>query len=150
MTLVHSQNLTSYSPVYSQYTVPGSDNPAEMFTGLSSYNHLSQQQNLVILPPSSRQQEPYPIITHNNPSSPLIVCRWLYYDRCCGHEATSKTELNRHWKITHRLECQDAWIQCLWEGCDYHRRGDPSVRVMRRSCVWRHIHEVHLGHRRST
>ncbi|KAG2126844.1 hypothetical protein DEU56DRAFT_537845 [Suillus clintonianus] len=139
---------TSCFPLSSEprYTAPD----PELTYSPSSYSSLSQWQDLVISqPPLSHPQEPYLIPIPNRPSAPPVICRWLYNGRRCGHE-TTLGEYKQHWKLNHFPECRDALIQCRWQDCDYHKRGDPSIRVMLRGCMWRHIHEVHLGHRRST
>ncbi|KAG0706445.1 hypothetical protein DFH29DRAFT_901073 [Suillus ampliporus] len=85
----------------------------------------------------------------NDTSSPLFTCNWLHNNEVCGYEGTVK-DLAEHCKCRHLPECPSALIKCIWEGCDYHRRGNPSINVMRRDSVWRHISEFHLGIRRST
>lgn len=82
---------------------------------------------------------------HSHPSPPLLSCRWLNGDAVtyCGFTGTLG-ELRLHCKAIHFTGSSVSQIECHWEGCDYCKRNDPTVRVMRRSCVWRHICEIHL------
>ncbi|KAG1749539.1 hypothetical protein EDB19DRAFT_146804 [Suillus lakei] len=90
--------------------------------------------------PSTQSETPI------NQPSPLL-CWWVHNNARCGHEGTLE-DLKQHWHDSHLPECPGAMIQCQWECCDYHKRGNPSINVMLRSSVWRHISEVHLMHRR--
>ncbi|KAG2049464.1 hypothetical protein BDR06DRAFT_961416, partial [Suillus hirtellus] len=94
------------------------------------------------LPSSPAQSE----LQINQPSP--LLCRWVHDDTPCGYEGTLE-DLRQHWYDDHLPEFPGAMIQCQWERCDYHRRGDRLMNVMRRSSVWRHISEVHLMHRRN-
>ncbi|KAG1899054.1 uncharacterized protein F5891DRAFT_1235449 [Suillus fuscotomentosus] len=88
--------------------------------------------------------QPFPSPLHSHPSSPLMSCQWLSDAAIhCGFIGTLKA-LESHCKIVHLSGPRIAQIECHWEGCDYHSRDDPAVRVMRRDCIWRHICEVHL------
>ncbi|KAG2107440.1 uncharacterized protein F5147DRAFT_697300, partial [Suillus discolor] len=94
------------------------------------------------LPPSPAQSE-LPI---NQPS--LLLCRWVYNNSPCRYEGTLE-DFKHHWYDDHLPEFPGAMIQCQWEHCNYHGRGDRLMNDMRRSFVWRHISEVHLMHRRN-
>jgi hypothetical protein len=87
---------------------------------------------------------------HPDPSpSPLISCRWLIDDIPCGFAGPLGT-LSAHCKSSHFSGPKNAQIECRWEGCDYRKRDDPTVHVMRRDCIWRHTYEIHLGMKRGT
>ncbi|KAJ8595552.1 hypothetical protein M405DRAFT_338710 [Rhizopogon salebrosus TDB-379] len=87
---------------------------------------------------------------HPDPSpSPLISCRWLIDDIPCGF-AGPLGALSAHCKSSHFSGPKNAQIECRWEGCDYRKRDDPTVHVMRRDCIWRHTYEIHLGMKRGT
>ncbi|OAX34923.1 hypothetical protein K503DRAFT_409839 [Rhizopogon vinicolor AM-OR11-026] len=75
--------------------------------------------------------------SHTQESRP---CRWLG----CVFEG-SIDALKTHLINSHLNGPQDAQIECLWDGCDYFRRGKPGVRTMRRDSAWRHVLEIHLG-----
>lgn len=95
-------------------------------------------------PSSQPINQPFPSPLHSHPSSPLVSCQWLNDAAIhCGFIGTLKA-LESHCKIVHLSGPRIAQIECHWEGCDYHSRDDPMVRVMRRDCIWRHICEVHL------
>ncbi|KAG0691979.1 hypothetical protein DFH29DRAFT_973389 [Suillus ampliporus] len=89
------------------------------------------------------------IPVQNNTSPPLFTCHWLHNNEVCGYEGTVK-DLAGHCKCRHLAKRPGTLIKCIWEGCDYHRQGNPSINVMLRHSVWRHISDVHLGIRRST
>jgi len=80
---------------------------------------------------------------------PLLSCLWLLDGIPCGFTGPLEA-LKLHCKSSHFFGPQDAQIKCHWEGCDYHKRDDPAVNVMRRDCMWRHTSEVHLGMKRGT
>lgn len=96
---------------------------------------------------SSLQFPPAQLELSMNQPSPLL-CRWVYNDVPCGYEGTLE-DLKQHWHDNHLPGYPGAMIQCQWKHCNYHKRGDPSINVMCRSSVWRHISEVHLMHRRN-
>lgn len=81
-----------------------------------------------------------------NQPSPLL-CRWVHNNAPCEYKGTLEN-LKRHWHNSHLPGCQGVEIRCQWEWCEYHKRGHPSINVMLRSSMWRHISEVHLMHRR--
>ncbi|KAG1726260.1 uncharacterized protein EDB91DRAFT_1254402 [Suillus paluster] len=96
-------------------------------------------------PPTSH---PHSIPFQSHPSSPLLLsCRWLRDDVPCEFAGTLE-ELKVHCKTAHFSGPPNAQIECRWEACEYHKRDDPAVRVMRRGCMWRHTREVHLGMKR--
>ncbi|KAG1722331.1 uncharacterized protein EDB91DRAFT_214400 [Suillus paluster] len=153
-----TQNLndhTSDALVSPQYTIANSDNPEpDMLTyDPSSYNGFHQWPNFFTAQLPSQSQPPASqtpsILVQKHTSYPFFVCYWLRGDTRCGYEGTVE-QLRQHCQRSHLRECRDACIQCRWEGCEYHTRGDPSIHVMRRDCMWRHINEVHLNHRRTT
>lgn len=92
---------------------------------------------------------PYSIPRRSHRSPLRLSCRWLCDDILCEFTGTLK-ELKAHCKTIHFSGPQNAQLQCRWEACDYHKRGHPTVHVMRRDCMWRHTCEVHLGMRRGT
>ncbi|OAX33473.1 hypothetical protein K503DRAFT_522260 [Rhizopogon vinicolor AM-OR11-026] len=120
-------------------------------------------EGLVIVVPS----EPTPIPLSSNPhpylqycydlirnslvsSSPgLLSCLWLLNGTSCGFTGSLQA-LRAHCKSAHFFGPQSAQIECHWQGCDYHKRDDPTVHVMRRDCMWRHTREIHLGMKRGT
>ncbi|KAG1774601.1 hypothetical protein EV702DRAFT_1200181 [Suillus placidus] len=95
--------------------------------------------------------QPYPFPLHSHPSSPLLSCRWLNDDVVtpCGFTGTLEA-LKLHCKTIHFTGSKIAQIECHWEGCDYYKHGDPTVRVMRRDCIWRHTCEIHLRLKRGS
>ncbi|KAG0698994.1 hypothetical protein DFH29DRAFT_938493 [Suillus ampliporus] len=114
-----------------------------------SPSYESQMQNSVTPQPLPSQiQSPtnQPLASsipiQNDTSSPLFTCHWLCNNEVCRYEGTVK-DLAEHCKCHHLPECPGALIKCIWEG-------NPSINVMRRDSVWRHISEFHLGIRRST
>ncbi|KAG1734513.1 hypothetical protein EDB19DRAFT_1155066 [Suillus lakei] len=80
---------------------------------------------------------------------PPLHCRWLSDGIPCTFTGTLE-ELRVHCRASHFAGPKDAPIACQWEDCEYHRRGDRAVRVMRRDCVWRHTCEIHLFLKRGT
>ncbi|KAG0702790.1 hypothetical protein DFH29DRAFT_1068926 [Suillus ampliporus] len=96
--------------------------------------------------------QPYSILLHGHPSDPFLPsCRWLrdHDGTLCGFTGTMEA-FKAHCKTTHFAGPQNAQIECRWEACNYHKRDDPTVHVMRRGCMWRHTCEVHLGMKRGT
>jgi hypothetical protein len=99
--------------------------------------------------PSSSNQplvhQPYLFPPHSHPSPSIRSCLWLDDGAVahCGFKGTLKA-LESHCKNIHFTGPKIAQIKCHWEGCDYCKRGDPAVHVMRRDCMWRHTREVHL------
>lgn len=96
--------------------------------------------------------QPYPFPLHSHPSSPLLYCRWLNDDAVthCGFTGTLEA-LKLHCRTIHFFTGPKiAQIECHWEGCDYYKHNDPTVRVMRRDCIWRHISEIHLRLKRGS
>jgi len=85
----------------------------------------------------------------NSSSPPLLTCLWLLDGIPCGFTGPLEA-LKPHCKSSHFSGPQDAQMKCHWKGCDYHKRDDPAVDIMRRDCMWRHISEVHLGMKRGT
>ncbi|KAG1821557.1 uncharacterized protein BJ212DRAFT_904463 [Suillus subaureus] len=98
-------------------------------------------------PPIASQPYSTPLRSHSSPL--LFSCRWLYDDALCKFLGTLD-ELKAHCRTNHFSGPPDAQIECLWEACTYHKRGDHTVHVMRRDCIWRHTCEVHLGVKRGT
>ncbi|KAJ8595618.1 hypothetical protein M405DRAFT_330931 [Rhizopogon salebrosus TDB-379] len=87
---------------------------------------------------------------HSNPSPPLLIsCGWLLNGIPCGFAGPLEA-LSTHCKSSHFSGPKNAQIECRWEGCDYRKRNDPTVYVMRRDCIWRHTYEIHLGMKRGT
>lgn len=95
--------------------------------------------------------QPYSFPLHAHPSSSLLSCQWLNDDTVthCGFTGTLKA-LESHCKTIHFTGTRIAQIECHWKGCDYYKRNDPTVRVMRRDCMWRHTCEVHLRLKRGS
>ncbi|KAG2158685.1 uncharacterized protein EDB93DRAFT_561370 [Suillus bovinus] len=94
--------------------------------------------------------QPPPPSLHSHPSTPVLSCRWLNDAAIhCGFTGSLK-ELRLHCKIVHFSGPNIAQIECHWEGCDYHKRDDPTVHVMRRDSIWRHTCEVHLRLKRGS
>ncbi|KAG0706349.1 hypothetical protein DFH29DRAFT_901947 [Suillus ampliporus] len=82
---------------------------------------------------------------HSHPPSPLLLsCRWRRDDGICGFTGTLRT-LRAHCQTSHFIGPNIAQIACRWETCDYHKRGDLTVHVMRRNCMWLHTYEIHWG-----
>ncbi|OAX31512.1 hypothetical protein K503DRAFT_78321 [Rhizopogon vinicolor AM-OR11-026] len=114
-----------------------------------------------IQPPTNRPY-PTPIPLSSNPhpylqycyeparnslvsSSPgLLSCLWLLDGTSCGFTGSLQA-LRAHCESAHFFGPQSAQIECHWQGCDYHKRDDPTVHVMRRDCMWHHTREIHLG-----
>ncbi|KAG2076557.1 hypothetical protein BDR04DRAFT_1089710 [Suillus decipiens] len=94
--------------------------------------------------PASDQS--YSIPFHICPPPPFL-CRWLHDDIVCGFTGTLG-ELRAHYRKSHFAGLPNALVECRWEACEYHKRDDPTIHVMRRECMWRHIREVHLGMKR--
>lgn len=90
---------------------------------------------------------PSSITPHHHSSFPY-TCLWLHDDTCCGF-VTTLEGLKEHLNSAHFHGYQNTPIECRWEGCNSHRRGDPSRRAMRRDVIWRHIREIHLRFRRA-
>ncbi|KAG1829541.1 hypothetical protein DFJ58DRAFT_750677 [Suillus subalutaceus] len=83
--------------------------------------------------------------------SPLLSCRWLNDDAVTHCEFIGTLEeLKTHCKAIHFTGPTVVKIECRWEGCDYYKRNDPTVRVMRRDTIWRHIYETHLRLKRGS
>ncbi|KAG1762384.1 hypothetical protein EDD22DRAFT_579603 [Suillus occidentalis] len=105
--------------------------------------------------PSSSNQppvhQPYLFPPHSHPSPSIWSCLWLDDGAVtpCGFAGTLKA-LKSHCKNIHFTGPKIAQIKCHWEGCDYCKRGDPAVHVMRRDCMWRHTREVHLRLKRGS
>ncbi|KAG1731823.1 uncharacterized protein EDB91DRAFT_1084915 [Suillus paluster] len=57
-------------------------------------------------------------------------------------------EFKVHGKMCHFSVPGNAYIECLWDGCTYHKRGDPTVRAMWHDSIWCHTCEAHLGLKR--
>ncbi|KAG1736941.1 uncharacterized protein EDB91DRAFT_1141813, partial [Suillus paluster] len=137
---------------FSQYIMPNSYNPEPDIPphDISEHTSLSHQRQNFVIPqsPPSQSQLPTDSCPIKHPSSFPPTCLWLRNDdTCCRHKGT-EDELKQHWHLIHLPQCQGASIACCWEGCNYRKRGHPSICVMLRGCMWRHIREVHLGHRR--
>ncbi|KAG2073234.1 hypothetical protein BDR04DRAFT_1095094 [Suillus decipiens] len=99
--------------------------------------------------PSINQPRHNSSLLHSHPSTHLLSCRWLNGDAVTHCEFTGTLgALRLHCKTIHFTGSNDAQIECRWEGCEYYKRDDPTVRVMRRGCLWRHILEVHLRMKR--
>ncbi|KAG1750250.1 hypothetical protein EDB19DRAFT_1679339 [Suillus lakei] len=114
----------------------------------STQPHVSQSGNISHPSDQPATSQPDSIPLHSHPSPPLL-CRWLGDGTVCKFTGTLKA-LKAHCKISHFAGSQNAQVECRWVACDYHKRDDHTVRVMRRDCMWRHICEVHLGKRRGT
>ncbi|KAG1726269.1 uncharacterized protein EDB91DRAFT_1166498 [Suillus paluster] len=172
---VHHSHPT-FSSQYTNQDMPFVVYPEISTSRFSPYNELSQQSHNSAIPqpgfPSELPQpmislpltaessqikpalhisdQPHSIPLHSPPSSPsLLSCRWLRDDTPCGFTGTLEA-LKVHCKISHFAGPPNAQIECRWEACYYHKRGDPTVRGIRRDCMWRHTSEVHLGMRRRT
>ncbi|KAG1731827.1 uncharacterized protein EDB91DRAFT_1153224 [Suillus paluster] len=116
---------------------------------------------LMIPPPSATESsqliftshatnQPYLIPLQSHPSSPLhLSCRWVNDDILCEFTGTLE-ELRAHCQSDHFSGQKDAKIGCQWDGCNYRKRGNRTVHVMRRDCMWRHTREAHLRLKRGT
>ncbi|KAG1818159.1 uncharacterized protein BJ212DRAFT_1479986 [Suillus subaureus] len=95
--------------------------------------------------------QPDSFLLHSLPSSPLLSCRWLNDDAIihCGFTGTLKA-LKLHCAVIHFTGPKIARIKCHWEGCDYYKCKNPTVRAMRRDSLWRHICEIHFGLKRGS
>lgn len=82
--------------------------------------------------------------THAQPEEYLIPCCWRHDDNVPCKFRGSKGALKVH-ILDHLPGPQGADIICRWEGCDYFKRGQPTVNTMRRDSVWRHTLERHLN-----
>jgi len=98
----------------------------------------------------------YPIPNYSNShlyleehGKALISCLWLLNGAPCGFTG-SLDRLKTHCASSHFAGRRDMQFKCQWEGCHYHKRDDPTVNVMRRDSMWRHVLEVHLGVKRGT
>ncbi|KAG1731822.1 uncharacterized protein EDB91DRAFT_1153200 [Suillus paluster] len=99
---------------------------------------------------SHATNQPYPIPLQSHPSSLLhLSCRWVNDDILCEFTGTLE-ELRAHCQSDHFSGQKDAKIGCQWDGCNYRKRGDRTVHVMRRDCIWRHTREAHLRLKRGT
>lgn len=98
--------------------------------------------------PPTRHPFPPP---HSHPSSPLLSCRWIHDDtlRICGFQGALDA-LKAHQKTHFNAGPSHQQVVCQWDGCEYKRRSNSTVRSMRRDCMWRHTCEIHLGMRRAT
>lgn len=107
---------------------------------------LAAESPQFIYPPNQPPvYQPYSFPLHSNSSSSLLSCRWLNDDAVthCGFTGTLEA-LKSHCKTIHFTGPKIVRIECHWEGCDYYKRSDPTVRVMLRDSIWRHTREVHL------
>ncbi|KAG1731828.1 uncharacterized protein EDB91DRAFT_708161 [Suillus paluster] len=157
-----------YDPVFRVTSVGHSGAPAiggNYFTSSSytgPYNDILYPSHFMMSPPPAAESsqfisapqptdQPYynliPLQHHPSPPLPLMPCGWLSEDKPCGFTGTLE-EFKVHGKTRHFSAPGDAHIECLWDGCTYHKRGDPTVRAMRRDCIWRHTCEAHLGLKR--
>lgn len=112
---------------------------------------LAAESPQFIYPPNQPPvYQPYSFPLHSHPSSSLS-CRWLNDDAVthCGFTGTLEA-LKSHCKIIHFTGPKSVRIECHWEGCDYYKRSDPTVRVMLRDSIWRHTREVHLRLKRGS
>ncbi|KAG1737077.1 uncharacterized protein EDB91DRAFT_488481 [Suillus paluster] len=124
--------------------IPLPATPESLQTRFASQPHASHGGPTCSNQPPTRQPD------SDQPSSPLLIsCRWQRDVGTCGFTGTLQM-LRAHCQTRHFIGPQNAQIACRWETCNYHKRSDPTVRVMRRDCMWRHTCEVHLGMKRST
>jgi hypothetical protein len=77
----------------------------------------------------------------------LEACKWVHNNACCTYKGTLE-DLKQHWKDSHLPLCPVGEIKCKWEKCRYRGRTDNSIRIMKRSSMWRHISEKHFKCRR--
>jgi hypothetical protein len=152
-------------PQWQTHAVPQSGHLSLPFTPMMSppFSAGSSGFTCVMQPQASRGEQigylsdqppnnqPHPFSLHSHSSSSLLSCRWLDDDAFthCGFTGTLGS-LKLHCKAVHFTGPKIALIECHWEGCDYHRRKEPTVRTMRRNCMWRHISEIHLGLKRGS
>ncbi|KAG1870710.1 hypothetical protein DFJ58DRAFT_22226 [Suillus subalutaceus] len=113
---------------------------------ISTQPHASHSGNIYHLSDQRASSQPNSILLHSHPPPPLL-CRWLRDDTVCGFTGTLEA-LKAHCKTSHFAGPPSALVECRWEACEYHKRDDPTIHVMRRDCMWRHTREVHLGMKR--
>ncbi|KAG2067914.1 hypothetical protein BDR04DRAFT_1104337 [Suillus decipiens] len=83
-------------------------------------------------------------------SSTTFSCGWLIGEnRTCGFEGPLDA-FKTHFRRSHLSGAQDALHACCWQGCNYCKRDNETVHVMRRDSVWRHAKETHLGMKRNS
>lgn len=99
--------------------------------------------------PSAYQRTPIPLQS-DIPFSPLLLyCGWVCEGIPCTFATGNLQELRAHCGASHFAGPREVPIACEWRNCDYHKRGDPAVHVMRRDSIWRHTCEKHLFMKRS-
>ncbi|KAG2037979.1 hypothetical protein BDR03DRAFT_956043 [Suillus americanus] len=161
--MAHPDGYSSWSTTSSDYTVtdhtplPSIFNPNMSTSNFSLYNTLPHQWQTHAVPqpahPGSIMQ---PHSSHGEqigyPSSPLLSCLWVNDDGVTRCRFTGPLEeLKLHCKAMHFTPGPNAaQIECRWQDCDYYKRNDPTVRVMRHDSIWRHIYGVHLGLKRGS
>ncbi|KAG2347888.1 hypothetical protein BDR05DRAFT_957515 [Suillus weaverae] len=113
---------------------------------ISTQPHASHSGNMYHPSDQPAISQPNSIPFHSHSPLPLL-CRWLHKDTVCGFTGTLEA-LKAHCKTSHFTGLPNALVECHWEACEYHKRDDPTIHVMRRDCMWRHTREVHLGMKR--
>ncbi|KAG1751928.1 hypothetical protein EDD22DRAFT_1001942, partial [Suillus occidentalis] len=73
----------------------------------------------------------------------LLHCGWTSLGVTCPFNGTL-AELKAHCRASHFAGPKDTLIACQWKECQYYKRGDHAVNLMRRDSIWRHTCEKHL------
>lgn len=85
---------------------------------------------------------------HHSPST-IFSCGWLVGENTtCGFEGPLDA-FKAHFMQSHPSGAQNAPNSCRWQGCDYRKRDNATIKVMRRDCLWRHVRETHLRVKRN-
>ncbi|KAG2362443.1 hypothetical protein BDR07DRAFT_1031220 [Suillus spraguei] len=92
------------------------------------------------------RSRPYP--THHSPST-TFCCGWLIGEnKTCEFEGPLHA-FKIHFRHSHLSGTQDAPNVCRWQGCNYRKRDNADINVMRCDSVRRHVWEIHLGIKRN-
>ena len=73
------------------------------------------------------------------------ACRWRLGDNVFCNFVGSQKELKAHISSAHLSGPQGGRLECRWEACHHHGRGQSADGTMRRDSIWRHVQERHLG-----
>lgn len=142
---------TALLPSAAIFSQPNIDHGNDMSNTSSHPPSIQPHQDLPCRNSRSRQKfwrrhrfHPYEI--HH--SSTTFSCGWLVGEnRTCKFEGPLDA-FKTHFRRSHLSGAQDALHACCWQGCNYCKRDNETVHVMRRDSVWRHVKETHLGMKR--
>lgn len=97
-----------------------------------------------ISPSPSAGPTPVPLQSDIFFSPLLLYCGWVCEDIPCTFATGNLQDFRAHCGTSHFAGPKEVPIACEWQNCNYTKRGDPTVRVMRRDSIWRHTCEKHL------